>query len=62
MKFHAFFKNVLGSLKTLQSGPIVIYYALFNNVFHTQLASAFVPKKDYVPNNTDAFFSSLVKF
>ena len=38
---------VPGSFKNLQSGPIVIYYVLYNNVFYTQLASSFIPQKDF---------------
>ena len=53
-------KNLIvpGSLKNLKSGPIVIYYALYNNFLYTLLASAFVPQKDfyYIHDNTDAFF------
>ena len=56
-----FFSNVLGSLKDLQSRPIVIFYVLHNN-FYTQLPSAFVPWKGfyYTPNNTDVVFLFLL--
>ena len=55
-----YFLNVVGSLKNLQSCPIVIYFVLCSNFFYAQIASAFVPYKDfyYVHNNTDAFLTT----
>ena len=38
---------VPGSLKNLKNGLIVIYYTLYNNLLYTQLASFFVPQKDF---------------
>ena len=48
---------VLGFLKNLQSGSIVIYYVLYDNFFYTQLASISVPQKIsyYIHDDTDAF-------
>ena len=50
--------TVAGSLKNLQSCPIVTYYALYNNFFYTQLASFFVTQKGffYVHDDTESFF------
>ena len=62
------FLHVPGSLKNLHSSPTVIYYVLYSNFFYTQLASAFVPQKDfydfyYDHYDTDFFsFSLSVKF
>ena len=43
-------KNLIvpGSLKILQSRPIVIYYALFNNFFYSQLASFLFVRKVFI--------------
>ena len=43
-------KNLIapGSLKNLQSSPIVTNYALYNNFFYTQLVSFFVPQKNVI--------------
>ena len=43
-------KNLIvpGSLKNLQSSPIVTNYALYNNFSYTQLVSFFVPEKDVI--------------
>ena len=41
------FFYVPGSLKNVHSSPAVIYYVLYSNFFYTQLASAFVPQKDF---------------
>ena len=55
-------KIVPRSLTNLKSGSIVIYYTLYN-FFYTQLASAFVPQKDfyYIHNDTDTFFLFLLQ-
>ena len=53
---------VPGSLKIVQSDSIAIYYALYNNFFYTQLASVFIPRKDfyYIHDDADAFFLFLL--
>ena len=56
--------TVAGSLKNLQSCPIVTYYALYNNFFYTQLASFFVTQKGffYVHDDTESFFLFCASF
>ena len=56
-----FFFNVPGSLKNLQSGPVVIY-VLYNIFLYTQLAYFFVPQKGsyYVHDDTEDFFLFLL--
>ena len=43
-------KNLIvpGSLKNLHRVPIVTFYVLNNNFSYTELASAFVPQKDFL--------------
>ena len=40
------FLIVAGSLKTLQSLLVVIFYVLDNNLFYAQLVSFFIPQRD----------------
>ena len=40
------FLIVAGSLKTLQSLLVVIFYVLDNNFFYAQLVSFFIPQRD----------------
>ena len=47
----------------IKSGPIVICYALYNNFFYIQVASTFVPQKDfyYAHDDADFFFLFLLQ-